>query len=247
MAEFGLPQVEFSSLLGHLDELRRRLIWIAVFLAASTVAAYFYAPRLLLQMAGSTLKQMVFLSPSEAFFAQIKIAVAVGAIITLPMALWHLWRFISPSLNRRQRRLGFLLVPISFLLFVGGVTFAYFLIIPAAMRFFLTFAGDNLEAMITVNNYISFVLGLALPFGLVFELPVLVLFLAWLGIIRPEALAKKRRYAILGIFVLAAVLTPTPDIFTQTMMALPMIVLFEISILIARLVWRKKRKAAVGG
>ncbi|MGE5576528.1 MAG: twin-arginine translocase subunit TatC [Syntrophothermus sp.] len=247
MAEYELPKVEFSSLLGHLDELRRRLIWIAVFLAVATVAAYFYAPRLLLQMAGSTLKQMVFLGPSEAFFAQIKIAVAVGAVATLPVALWHVWRFISPSLNRRQRRLSFLLVPICFLLFLGGAAFAYFVIAPAALRFFLTFASDNLEAMITVNNYVSFVLGLALPFGLVFELPVLVLFLAWLGVIKPQALARKRRYAVLGIFVLAAVLTPTPDVFTQAMMALPMILLFEISIIITRLVWRKKRKAVVGG
>lgn len=241
MAQFeGLANLEIWKRLG---EIRNRLVWSAVVLVVTFGLSYVYTPYILGQISDK-LNQLVFLSPAEAFFSRLKLAFVMGAIITAPYVLWHVWRFASPGLKRKQRRSSFWLIPISFLLFSIGAAFAFFVVAPVALRFFMSFASTDLEALISVDALIGFVIGLVIPFGFMFEMPVLMLFLAKIGLVKPEVLVKNRKFAILIIFIIAAVLTPTPDAIAQLSMAIPMIILYEISILIIKVVWRKKLREA---
>ncbi|MBO8127026.1 MAG: twin-arginine translocase subunit TatC [Firmicutes bacterium] len=241
MAEFqGLANLEIWNRLG---EIRRRLIWSAVVLVATFALSYLYTP-FILQQISEKLKQLIFLSPAEAFFSRLKLAFVMAVIITAPYVLWHIWRFASPGLKRKQRRSSFWLIPISFALFSAGASFAFFVVAPLALRFFLSFASTDLEALISVDALINFVIGLVIPFGFMFEMPVLMLFLAKVGLVKPEVLVKNRKFAVLIIFILAAILTPTPDAIAQISMALPMLLLFEVSILVIKIVWRKRLREA---
>ncbi|MBI2915083.1 MAG: twin-arginine translocase subunit TatC [Firmicutes bacterium] len=234
----ALGESERFSLVEHLEELRRRLIVITAVLAATGGAAYYFTPSILARlMAGQkAIEELVFLSPAEAFFTRMKLAFAVGFVASLPVMLWQIWAFVAPALDRRTKVFSFLLIPVSSLLFAAGAFFAYVGVLPFALRFFLGFSSAELQPLITVGNFVSFATFLILPFGIVFELPVVVFFLSRLGLVGPRFLSRNRKFAILGIFTMAALLTPGPDVFSQMMMAVPMVILYEISILIARLV-----------
>lgn len=241
MAAFeGLANLEIWK---RLDEIRNRLIWSAVALVAMFGVSYMYTPYILNQIS-EKLNQLVFLSPGEAFFARLKLAFVMGLILTAPYILWHIWRFAGHGLKKSQRRSAFWLIPISFLLFSVGAAFAFFVVAPVALRFFLSFASTEMEALISIQALTNFVIGLVIPFGLMFELPVLMLFLAKIGVVTPESLVKNRKYAILIIFIAAAVLTPTPDAIAQIALAIPLILLYEISIVIIKIVWRKRLREA---
>jgi sec-independent protein translocase protein TatC len=149
-------------------------------------------------------------------------------------------RFVVPGLLAKERRILSVGLPLSLLLFVVGIVFAYQVILPLAYKFFLGFSSDSLEPMISIGNYVAFVFRLVLPFGLVFQLPLFVLILTSIGVLSPAFLVRSRKYMILVIVIVAAVLTP-PDVISQTLMALPMLILYEVSIVLARLVVRKKQ------
>ncbi|NLL43296.1 MAG: twin-arginine translocase subunit TatC [Firmicutes bacterium] len=231
--EEGLTLVE------HLAELRSRIIiCILTLIAGVLVGFYFSGPivKFLMRLPG----ELVYLYPGEAFMMHLTVALAVGIILGSPIVLYQVIRFIVPGLLERERRLLYLGLPLSAVLFVVGVSFAYQVILPLAYKFFLGFGTESLEPMISIGNYISFVLRLVLPFGLVFQLPLIVLLLTGTGILRPETLVHYRKYMILMIFIAAAVLTP-PDIISQSLMALPMVLLYELSIILAKVVVRRKQ------
>jgi len=154
--------------------------------------------------------------------------------------LFQLWSFVSPGLTGRERGAFLAAMPFSATLFLGGAAFAFFAVLPWALKFLINFPGPEVVPVISISKYLSFVIMLLLVFGIVFELPVAVFLLSKLGIISPQFLSGNRKYAILAIFVAAAVLTPTPDAFTQVMMAVPLIVLYEISIWICRFTYKKE-------
>ena len=232
------------NLLDHLEFVRLRLLRAIAAYAASAALGFWFAPfaidALMVNEAG--LSNLVFLSPTEALRARIKLALAMGLLLGLPFILYQVWALFVPAMDRRTRRVTLFLIPAVYLLFVAGVAFCLVAVLPLAVRFLLGFGGEQLHQEISVANYLSFVIGFTLPFGVIFELPVVVIAFTKLGILRPEALARQRKYAIFGIFVAAAVFTP-PDVVSQVMLAAPIVVLYECSIILARLVEPKRAEA----
>ncbi len=185
--------------------------------------------------------KLIFLAPAEAFWMNMKIAFVSALILALPVIFYQLWRFISPGLLLKERRYVFPFIFLATGLFLIGAAFCFFIVLPFAMGFLLTYkVGDFLSPMLSAGNYVDFCLKFILAFGAVFELPIAIVFFTRMGIVTPKTLAKNRKYAILLAFVVAAILTPTPDVFNQTLMAVPMIVLYEVGIIVSRIFVRLK-------
>lgn len=223
------------TLIEHLEELRRRLLISVFAFSAGTVVSFLLVERVLAVLI-RPVGRVVFTAPTEAFFIRLKVAALTGAFVSLPVILYEIWRFVSVGLTAAERRYTLALLPFSLLLFVGGGAFAFFAILPVGVRFLLSYQTETLVPMISIGAYTSFATAFVLAFGLVFQLPVVVLFLARIGVVTPAALAAGRRYALLGIVVLSAVLTPGGDLFSQLLMAGPTYLLYEASIWIARAV-----------
>ena len=226
------------TLVGHLGELRRRIIISVVAIVAGTLAAYFYIDELM-RFVTAPAGKLYFLSPAEGFFAYLKLAVFAGFMLALPVVLWQAWAFVAPALTSGEKKWAIIMVPGSVALFFTGVAFAYLLVWPAAVKFFLGFGSESLQPMLSLGQYLSFLLSFILPFGVIFNLPLLLLVLAKIGIISSGFLAKQRRIMILLAFIIGGIITPTPDIFTQTMMAIPIILLYEASIWAVKILLRK--------
>lgn len=237
---------ETMSLMGHLEELRRVLIVSLIATLLGTFVAFYYSDWLLaiLKRPIDQLElKLVFIGVTEGFFTKITLALYGGFVLAFPVIVWELWRFVSPALYSHEQRYILILMPVAIALFVGGILFSYFTVFPIATVFLLTISGD-IEPMITISKFVSFAISFLLPFGLIFELPLVVMFLSWLGLITPQFLKTKRKYALLICFVIGAVLTPTPDPVSQVLMAGPMYLLYEVSIVVARFVKARKQKAA---
>ena len=233
------------TLVQHLEELRRRLIISGAAVAVGSVAGFvLYRPVLdFLQepyrQAVSSLpetitEKLIVTTPTEPFLAFLKIGLFVGLLLALPVILYQLWRFITPGLTARERRLGIPFVLASLVLFAGGTVFA-FAIVPRGLAFLFSFGGDNLVPLLTIDRYLSFLFFLVLAFGISFEIPLLLLFLTGVGVLSSAQLRRWRRYALIGTVVFAAVATPTQDPYTMLLMAGPIYLLYEGAILIARL------------
>jgi sec-independent protein translocase protein TatC len=185
--------------------------------------------------------KLVFLAPAEAFWMNIKVAFVAGLILALPLIFYQLWKFVSPGLLHKEKRYVVPFILLATSLFLIGAAFCFFIVLPFAMGFLLTYkVGDFLSPMLSVGNYVDFCLKFILAFGAVFELPIAIIFFTRMGIVTPKTLAKNRKYAILLAFVVAAILTPTPDAFNQTLMAVPIIVLYEVGIILSRIFKRRK-------
>ncbi|MBW2027553.1 MAG: twin-arginine translocase subunit TatC [Deltaproteobacteria bacterium] len=236
---------ERQPFLSHLEELRKRLIACAVAAGAGFVVAYIFSERLFRLLIYPLKSQMpegdrlIFTSLPEMFLTYIKVAFVTGILMSSPYIFYQLWMFVAPGLYQNEKKYVIPFVVSSTILFVGGAIFGYFVVFPFGFRFFLGFANDYIQALPSVKQYFSFSIKLLFAFGMVFELPVVVFFLTKIGLVTPELLKRKRKYAILLTFVMAAILTP-PDVVTQCMMAGPLIVLYEVSIFIARIARRRK-------
>lgn len=226
-----------QTILEHLEDLRKALIisFIAVIVAA--FAAFYYSEQILAVITlplRSLDQKMVVTGVTEAFFVKLKLSFYTGFVVAFPIVSWSLWRFIKPALYPSERKYVYIFFPVTILLFVGGVLFSYFGILRLVLNFFIYIAGSNLTPMFKVDQYVSFVTAFTLPFGIVFEMPVVVFVLTKLGFIHYEMLSKNRKYALLVIVIVAAALTPGPDPFSQIMMATPVYLLYEISILVSK-------------
>ncbi len=232
------------SLQGHLKELRRRLLVSGLAVLAFSVLTFAFFGDRLYEMLLAPLRAMdvpvIATRVTEAFLTKIKISFIGGFIIAFPVVAHQVLGFILPGLTRGEKRVVYVFLPLSVLLFGAGLAFAGLAVFPLALKFLLLVAGDTLAPMISVREYLSFVLAFFIPFGLVFQLPLATYLLAVAGMITPSFLARRRKYALLFILVLAAVLTPGPDVVTQLMMAGPMLVLYEVSIMIAWLVQKAR-------
>jgi sec-independent protein translocase protein TatC len=185
--------------------------------------------------------KLVFLSPTEGFWMNMKIALVAALILSLPVIFQQLWSFVSPGLHAKEKKYVVPFVFIATLLFLIGASFCFFIVLPFAMGFLLTYkVGEFMMPMLSVGLYVDFCLKFVLAFGAVFELPIIIIFLTRMGFVTPQTLAKYRRYSILFAFIIAAILTPTPDVFNQTLMAVPMIILYEVGIIASRLFVRKE-------
>ena len=224
-----------SPLVQRLEAVRRYLAAaLAVFVVAAGAAFSLSAAVLQdMQRRMPRAQELIMLAPAEGFLVRVKIALALGAATAVPLVMLGAWAAATRGRSRRQRFVTFLAIPASLGLFTVGAGFAYGWVVPAALRFLLGFAADRLRAMISVNSYVNFILSVVVPFGLVFQLPLLVFFLARLGVLHHRTLAQRRGYAVVGIAALAAALTPGPDVFSQLLMAVPLVLLYEVSIWVA--------------
>ncbi len=233
--------------LEHLNELRHRLIVCVIFVFITSCLAYGLLAKPVINLIAKPVgTQLVFLTPTEAFMVYIIVAFFCGIFISSPVVLFQIWRFVAAGLTKKERLHVLLYAPFSFLLFIGGAYFCYAIILPVTVKFLLGFATESLTPMLSLRSYVTFTGGMLLAFGLVFQMPIVLLFLNELGIINPSMLQKQRKYAILIIFIAAAIMTPSPDVLSQLLMAGPMLILFEISIWLAVFTnYRKRRKEGV--
>ncbi|MFH1349783.1 MAG: twin-arginine translocase subunit TatC [Pseudomonadota bacterium] len=236
---------EKQPFLSHLEELRKRLISCAIAVGGGFLISYIFVERLFQILIYPLKAQMpkgdrlIFTNLPEMFLTHLKTAFVTGILLVSPFIFYQLWLFIAPGLYQHERRYVVPFVLFSTILFVGGGLFGYFIVFPFGFKFFLGFANEYVQALPSVKQYFSFAIKLLFAFGLIFELPVVVFFLAKMGVVSTEFLRRNRKYAILLIFIVAAILTP-PDVITQVMMAGPLMFLFEISILISKMAVRKK-------
>lgn len=226
---------------GHLTELRRRLIWSAlVFIAAALVCFLFIRKFVDLALGLSADFSFVYLSPAELVTCYLKLALVLGLVFASPFLLWQIWAFVSPGLTKKEGRAALFSIVAGFGFFLIGALFCFLVVLPITLQFFYNFNGStDITPSISFNNYMNFILGMLLAFGAVFEMPVLSYLLARLGLMQAAWLAKGRKYAVLVVFTVAAIITP-PDVVSQIMTAIPMLGLYELSILVARIAAKDK-------
>ncbi len=223
----------------HFEELRTRLIIVMVAIILATLASFFVTQwvfQVLVLPAPGNFKP-VAIRVMENFTTFIKVALFSGIVMAMPVIVYQVVAFVSPGLTRRERRWLYMLIPGVFASFVAGVVFSYFVVVPFALRYLLgaDFLIDIAMPMITVSDYISFVVNLLLAMGLAFQLPIVVFFLSKVGIVNVRKLTQFRKYAILVAAIAAAIITPTPDPVTQILVAVPIYVLYELGVLLSRL------------
>jgi sec-independent protein translocase protein TatC len=229
--------------LEHLGELRDRIVRALVAILIGLVIAFPFSARVVdwlarpIQQTGNTL---VFLAVTEAFWVQMKVALFLALFLAAPAILYQVWAFIAPGLYGHERKYAAPFVIIGSLMFIAGGAFSLLIVTPNAVKFLLGYARPGLQPMISIGSYIDFLLKFTLAFGAVFEVPIALTLASRLGLVTPKALAKNRKYAVLGAFVAAAILTPTPDIVNQSLMAGPIILLYEVGIVCARLFGRRR-------
>ena len=228
---------------GHLSELRRRLFWCALAFVALSVVSFIFIQRFVdVALALSPDFHFVYLSPSELVTSYMKLALVLGLVFASPFILWQIWAFVEPGLTKHESRSAGPAIVAGFIFFLIGAAFCFAVILPITLQFFYNFNGSKeIAPSISFNNYMSFILGMLVAFGIVFEMPVLSYLLARLGVLGPAILVKGRKYAVLLIFILAAIITP-PDVVSQIMTAVPMIGLYELSILVSRAAWKRRPK-----
>ena len=251
---------EKMSFFSHLEELRKRIVVSLVAIGVGFILTFSYSETILRFLKRPLTTDLVFsrtypffravprpgvpidlifLAPAEAFWMHMKIALLTGLMLVLPVILHQIWKFISPGLLPHEKRYALPFVVLASIFFAFGLLFCFYLVLPFALKFLLTYKTENLKPMISVGNYVDFTSKFLLAFGLIFELPLAIGIAAKMGLVTPQWLSKNRKYAILINFTIAAILTPTPDIFNQTLMALPMCLLYEVGIVAARLLVRK--------
>jgi len=249
---------EEMTLFEHLEELRARLFKSAVAIVLGFIVGFVFRRPVLdvltqpycsldprLRAASNALGgeqcKLIFVDVTGAFFISLKAAAIVAVVLAAPAVFYQIWRFVTPGLRPVERRYAIPFVVITQVLFAGGAVFSYFLI-PRALEFLLGFAGDRVESLMDADRYLSFVLQTMIAFGLAFEFPVVLVLLSLMGVVSAAGMRKYRRHALFGTFVAAAIITPTQDPMTMTMMAAPLVLFYEASILAARLIERRRRR-----
>jgi len=238
-----------SSLIEHLVELRTRLLRAMIGLGIALVALLPFANRLYGWFAQPLLDKLppgahlIAVEVASPFFAPLKLALFAAVLVTMPWLLYQAWAFVAPGLYRREKRLALPLLVSAVALFYAGCAFAFFLVLPAVFSFLTAVTPDGVAMMTDINAYLNFVLVIFLAFGISFELPVALVILVALGWVTPDQLREWRGYSIVGVFILAAVITP-PDVVSQLMLAIPMCLLYEAGIIAARMIVPKRENDA---
>lgn len=231
------------NVLDHLSDMRKRLMIILATFVVSLVVCFLFVDPIYHALANRSGEMLAILGPTDILSIYMKLA-GVGSIaVTIPVAAYQTWRFIEPALTERERKVTLLYIPALFILFVIGISFAYFVLFPMMYSFILGLSDGNFDLVITANDYFSFMLNICLPFGLLFELPVVVLFLSHLGILNPHRLAKMRKPAYFLLSIISITITP-PDLVSDVLVIVPLIALYEISITISRIIHRKRSEEA---
>lgn len=245
MADDKIP---FTS---HLEELRKRIIICLIAVVAGFLLSYNFAETIFALLVQPLKEQLpaeswlIFTGLTEAFVVYLKLAFYAGLILASPVILWEVWCFVAPGLYDHEKKYVFPFVISASLLFFTGVAFCYLVVFPFSFKFFMSYSTETLKPLPAMKEYLSFAFQILLAFGIIFELPVFILFLAKLGLVTERMLRQQRKFAIVIIFIVAAVLTP-PDVFSQCLMAAPLLLLYEISIIVARIFGRKSAAEDAG-
>ncbi len=234
------------TIIEHIDEFRKRLIIIVVFFVIAVLGSFFLAKPLIQflqydgEMQNITLNAFNVIDPIMIY---LKVIIFIAVVLCSPLLMYQLWAFISPGLHESERRATLHYIPYAFLLMVGGIAFAYSVLLPYVMKFMMNLSVDlGIQQTIGINEYFTFLFQLTIPFAIVFQLPIVLLFLTRLGILNPTTLVNIRKYAYFGLFVVAAFITP-PDLISHLFVTVPLFALYEISIIISRFGYRKYLKA----
>ncbi len=246
----------------HLTELRKRILVSLTSVFIVFVAVFNYSEKIFelitfplrselkislfsphFQIIKKNAAPLVFLAPAEAFWMHLKVSFVAALILSLPIIFYQLWRFIAPGLLDKEKKYVLPFVFFATAMFILGAFFCYSIVLPFAITFLLGYKTQNMTPMLSVGSYVDFCLKFVLAFGVIFELPLVIIFLTRVGIVTPAMLAKNRKFAVLFAFIAGAILTPTPDAFNQTLMAVPIIILYEIGILVSRFLYRKNKHA----
>ncbi|MBA2565932.1 MAG: twin-arginine translocase subunit TatC [Gemmatimonadetes bacterium] len=238
--------------LDHLEELRIRLLWSfgAVALGAMLgvwLTIHFDIMQLLVAPVQKYLPggKLIFTSPTEAFLVTFKVGLFLGVLLALPVLFYHFWRFVAPGLLEKEQRIFVPAVLASLILFAAGVALAFLVVIPLGLEFFLTFQSGAFQPFLSVGEYLSFTMRIALVFGLVFETPLVVILLSYVGVLSPRTLVRFRRHAIVAIAILSAVLTPSPDALSMLLMFGPFYLLYEASVQVSVLIERRRARVRI--
>jgi len=233
----------------HLQELRKRFIICAIAIGVGFVVSYGFADRILAILCQPWLEalpkdqqiKLIATAPHEVFFTNMKVAFLAGIMLAVPVILYQLWSFIAPGLYEQERRAILPVVFFSSFFFLGGALFGYFCVFPYGFQFFASFATDYITLMPTTREFLTFTTRMLIGFGVVFELPIFAYFLARLGLITARLMRRVRKGAIVAIFIIAAAITPSPDVFSQLMMAGPLLILYEASVWIVHFCEKKEK------
>ncbi len=236
----------------HLEELRTRVLICCLAVAIGFVISYFFSSRIFTilmrpwinAMPAGVPAKLIYTAPHEAFFVYMKLSFIAGTLLSAPVILWQIWKFIAPGLYENEKKYMLPVIFCSCFCFASGVLFGYFVVIPVAFKFFASFASEYITPMLRTTEYLSFANKMLLCFGIAFQMPVFAFFLAKMGVLSAGFLKRKRKWAIVLIFVAAAVLTPSPDVVSQLLMAAPLLVLYEASVWIVHFFGEKPFKAS---
>lgn len=254
------PEEGKMSFWSHLDELRKRIVYISIAIGVGFIVCFNYSEDilgiLLLPLNATAdfhaslpfitftpnklIQELHFTTLTEPFMAHMKIGFIAGMMLMLPVILYQIWKFISPGLLRKERKYASQFVIFATIFFGIGVLFCFFFLLPFAIPFLVSYKTEHLKPIIKIGDYISFTLMFMLAAGAVFELPLIMIVLGRMGIINVDSLAKFRKYAFLGSFIIGGIVTPTPDAFNMTIMSIPIYLLYELGILGVRILGRKK-------
>jgi sec-independent protein translocase protein TatC len=238
----------------HLNELRKRLIYAMLAVLVGTIAGFSFSKKVYLLMvlpivsafqAAHQNAELISTSPTGALNLYLKLSIYIGFVLAFPVVLYQVWLFIAPGLYKHERKAAALFILSSVTLFLGGIAFCYFILLPYTLKFLVGFELPYFKPLISINEYWDMVLILMLGMGLVFQTPILIFFLALFGLVTPGFLWRNFRYAVLVISVVAAIVTPTPDALTMLVFMAPMVGLYLLGILVAALVVRRKRRAEI--
>ncbi|MCE5243431.1 MAG: twin-arginine translocase subunit TatC [Syntrophobacteraceae bacterium] len=235
----------------HLEELRKRLIISVVAIGVGFVACYGFKEQIfeilmkpwIAALPKGQEAKLIYTAPHEAFFTYMKVSFVAGIGVAMPVIFYQMWKFIAPGLYDNEKKYLIPIVFFSTFFFIGGALFGYFFVFPVGFQFFTSFASEFITPMISTKEFFSFSVRMLFAFGFVFELPIFAFFLAKLGIINTKLLKSKRKYAIVLIFIVAAVITPSPDVFSQCLMAGPLLVLYEVSVWVTYFFGKKEKPA----
>lgn len=230
------------TVLEHIEELRNRLFVTAIFFVVALFVGFYVAKPIIKYIQFSEMAEQFTLNasnPSDPLTVYLSVTFVVALVLVSPVLLFQLWLFITPGLHETERKATLKYIPYAFILFIMGIAFSYFILFPNVMRFMVNLSNDlEIETIVNINDYFGFLFKLVIPFGFIFQLPVLTLFLSRIGILNPMLMVKFRKYSYFVLFVLAVLLAP-PDFISNVLIAIPLFILYEVSIVIAKLGYRK--------
>jgi sec-independent protein translocase protein TatC len=235
-----MRNTEEMSVIQHLEDLRKRLIFTLGFFVLTLIVSLVFISRIYRFLAAPLLGQhLAVLGPSDSIRVYFALSGIVALGVTIPFALYQAWKFVAPGLSEKERRVTLLYIPPIFCMFAAGLVFGYVVVFHMLLRVLLRISAQNFNVFLTATNYFDFLINITLPFGFLFEMPIVAMFLTKLGILNPLRLTKLRKYAYLVLVIIASILSP-PELISHLSVAAPMILLYEVSIVLSRVVYRRK-------